>query len=106
MSSKRAFEMLFTGEFIDAADRARAGASSIASCRRPSSMPRSRALADIIRRKSPSVVALGKRAFYEQIDAGCQAYALTASVMACNMLGPDAAEGVDAFIVKRQPNWR
>jgi 1,4-dihydroxy-2-naphthoyl-CoA synthase len=34
------------------------------------------------------------------------AYALAGETMACNMLEPDAAEGVDAFLGKRAPNWR
>jgi len=64
-------------------------------------------LTGIIRGKSASVVALGKRAFYEQIDRGLpEAYALTGEVMACNLLDPDAAEGIDAFVGKRPPNWR
>ena len=38
--------------------------------------------------------------------AGCpSAYALTGDVMACNLLDPDAAEGIDAFVAKRQPRW-
>jgi 1,4-dihydroxy-2-naphthoyl-CoA synthase len=26
--------------------------------------------------------------------------------MACNMMLEDAAEGIDAFIAKRKPNWK
>jgi enoyl-CoA hydratase/carnithine racemase len=51
-------------------------------------------------------VALGKRAFYQQIDRGLPgAYELTGEVMACNLLEPDAAEGIDAFLAKRAPRW-
>ena len=57
--------------------------------------------------RAASVVALGKRAFYEQLDRGlADAYALTGEAMACNMLDPDAAEGIDAFVGKRKPRWR
>ena len=53
------------------------------------------------------MVALGKRAFYEQVEqALAGAYELAGEAMACNMLRPDAAEGVDAFLDKRQPHWR
>ena len=60
----------------------------------------------IILERSGKVVATGKRAFYRQIDqpiAG--AYALASENMACSMLEPDAAEGIDAFIQKRPARW-
>ncbi|MBA3508236.1 MAG: enoyl-CoA hydratase, partial [Betaproteobacteria bacterium] len=63
-------------------------------------------LANAIAAKSPAVVALGKRAFYEQIEQGLTAaYASTGDTMACNMLEPDATEGIDAFLGKRAPIW-
>ena len=34
------------------------------------------------------------------------AYDLAGETMACNMLDPDAAEGIDAFLAKRPPEWR
>ena len=64
-------------------------------------------LADTIAAHSREVVALGKRAFYEQIDRGiADAYAHTGEAMACNLLLPDAAEGIDAFLGKRAPDWK
>jgi 1,4-dihydroxy-2-naphthoyl-CoA synthase len=52
-------------------------------------------------------VALGKRTFYAQIEQGLAgAYAIAAKTMACNMMDPDAAEGIDAFLGKRPPQWR
>ena len=33
------------------------------------------------------------------------AYDYTAEVMTRNMLARDAAEGIDAFLAKRQPQW-
>jgi enoyl-CoA hydratase/carnithine racemase len=106
VARKRVMEMLLTGEAIDATTALSWGLVN-----------RVVALADldaaiagftgIIRTKSGSVVALGKRAFYEQIDRGLSdAYALTGDVMACNLQDPDAAEGIDAFVGKRPPNWR
>ncbi len=51
-------------------------------------------------------MALGKRAFYQQIDRALPgAYELTGEVMACNLLDPDAAEGIDAFLGKRPAAW-
>ena len=34
------------------------------------------------------------------------AYSLASEGMACNMMLEDAAEGIDAFIAKRKPEWR
>jgi enoyl-CoA hydratase/carnithine racemase len=52
------------------------------------------------------VVALGKRAFYGQVDRDIVgAYALAGGAMAGNMLEPDAREGIDAFLGKRAPKW-
>jgi enoyl-CoA hydratase/carnithine racemase len=65
------------------------------------------ALAATIAAKSPAALAMGKRAFYGQIDMSLpDAYALAGESMACNMLDPDAAEGIDAFLGKRAPQWR
>ncbi len=106
VSRKRAFEMLVTGELIDAAtardwglvNRVVPGAeldAAIAS------------LAATIAKKSAAAMALGKRAFYEQVEQGLAgAYAIAGQTMTCNMLDPDAAEGIDAFLGKRAPNWR
>ena len=64
-------------------------------------------LASVIAKKSPKVLAIGKRAFYEQIEMGMvDAYAYAGAVMARNMLEDDAAEGIDAFLAKRKPAWR
>lgn len=103
---KRALEMLLTGELIDAAtasdwglvNRVVPGAELDAAVH---------ALAQTIARKSRVAVALGKRAFYAQLEQGLAgAYALAGETMACNMLEPDAAEGIDAFLGKRAPRWQ
>ncbi|HEX4329389.1 MAG TPA: enoyl-CoA hydratase-related protein, partial [Burkholderiales bacterium] len=60
-----------------------------------------------IKSKSAAAVALGKEVFYRQMDMDLpQAYALTAETMTCNMGLEDAAEGIDAFIGKRTPQWK
>jgi len=61
--------------------------------------------ATIIARSAPTI-ALGKRAFYAQIDRDLAgAYALAGETMACNLLSEDAGEGIDAFVGKRAPQW-
>ena len=56
--------------------------------------------------KSPLTLALGKRAFYKQLESGISAaYEYAGAVMCQNMLANDADEGIKAFIEKRQPEW-
>ena len=51
-------------------------------------------------------VRLGKEAFYRQIDMElADAYRLASQVMVENMLRRDAAEGIGAFLEKREPQW-
>ena len=57
-------------------------------------------------RASPSVLALGKRTFYAQVDrTEADAYGIAAPVMADNAIDPVAQEGIDAFLAKRDPQW-
>jgi enoyl-CoA hydratase/carnithine racemase len=64
------------------------------------------AFTDRILARSAAVVAIGKQAFYRQVDRPLRdAYTVTTDAMACNLLDPDAAEGIDAFLEKRGANW-
>lgn len=103
---KPAAEMLFTGEFIDAAAAERRGlVNRVVPVERLDDEVA--ALAAAIVAKSPAAIASGKRLFYEQADLGIEAaYERAAEVMATDMLAPDAAEGIDAFLAKRPPRWR
>lgn len=52
-------------------------------------------------------LALGKQAFYEQVDlAEPEAYSLAKEVIAMNCLADDAQEGMKAFLEKRPPVFR
>ena len=63
-------------------------------------------LAAKLARKSAHALALGKQAFYRQLEMGItDAYAFAGDEMARNMMDRDAAEGIDAFIEKRDPEW-
>ena len=102
---KKAMEMLLTGRPITAAEAEIAGLinSAIAADQLDETVNN---LALAIAAKSPKVLAIGKRAFYEQIDHSlAEAYSYASAVMAKNMLEPDATEGIDAFLGKRQPAW-
>ncbi len=103
---KRAFEMLTTGEMVEAQEAAALGLinrvvpeAELAAA--------SRALAAMIAGKLGPVVAIGKRTFYEQAEMGLEeAYDHAGRVMTANMLRDDTAEGIGAFLEKRKPDWR
>ena len=102
---KRVLEMLLTGELIDAPTALAWGLVNrvVPAAELDAAVAR---FTDVIRAKSRAVVALGKRAFYDQVERGQgDAYALCGDVMAGNLLLPDAAEGIDAFLGKRTPDW-
>lgn len=103
--AKAAFEMLTTGQFIDAAKAERLGLVNRVAA--PEALAdETRALALSVAGKLASAVRVGKRAFYEQAEMGLDAaYAHTGRVMAENMLHRDTAEGVAAFLEKRKPQW-
>jgi enoyl-CoA hydratase/carnithine racemase len=105
VARKRAMEMLLTGEMIDA--RTALDWGLVNKVVPESDLDAAVAhFTGIIRARSATVVALGKRAFYGQIERDIEAaYALAGGVMACNMLEPDAWEGIDAFLGKRAPRW-
>ena len=102
---KRAMEMLLTGEPIDARTACEWGlVNRVVEPRRLRA--ETIALAKKIGEASPRVVALGKAAFYNQIDLpGEAAYAYAKDVMARNAADADAHEGIDAFFGKRPPKW-
>ncbi|MBI1817341.1 MAG: enoyl-CoA hydratase [Deltaproteobacteria bacterium] len=102
---KRAMEMLLTGEMIDAPTAAEWGlinrvvpAATLDS--------ETRALAEKVAGASSLTVAIGKQAFYAQIDLDQpKAYAYAKEVMSMNALAADAQEGMSAFVEKRTPCW-
>ena len=106
LSRKHAMEMLLTGDPIDAATAERWGLVNrvVAAAELDAAVE---ALAQKLAGYSGAVVALGKHKFYEQVERGLDdAYGLAAETMACNMTYEDAAEGIDAFLTKRTPDWR
>jgi enoyl-CoA hydratase/carnithine racemase len=102
---KAAFEMLVTGEFIDAPTALRHGLINrcVPAGRLDQEIDR---LALAIAATPPSVIAAGKALFYRQMERDvASAYQLAGEAMACNMMNDIAQEGVAAFIEKRSPNW-
>jgi enoyl-CoA hydratase/carnithine racemase len=102
---KRALEMLLTGEPISASTALEWGLVN-----RVVPAPELDAAVDelvaAISSSSPLTVAIGKEAFYQQVELDeHRAYDLTKSVMAMNSMAADAQEGICAFLDKRPPNW-
>ncbi len=102
---KRAMEMLLSGQPIDAHDAAEwglvnrvVGDSEL--------VTETRKLAMQIADASSLTVAIGKQAFYAQIDLDqAEAYDYTREVMSQNAMAADAQEGIGAFLEKRKPVW-
>jgi len=102
---KQAFEMLVTGDFVDAAGALERGLVNrvVPAEQLDAEVER---LAQSIVAKPAASIAIGKNLFYRQLEMGIEAaYQLAGQTMACNMIDECAQEGVDAFLNKRRPNW-
>jgi len=102
---KRAMEMLLTGVAIDARTAAEWGLVNrvVPAAILPEE---TRKLGTRCAEASSFTVALGKQAFYAQVDLDQpKAYAYAKEVMTMNSLAADAQEGISAFLQKRAPCW-
>jgi enoyl-CoA hydratase/carnithine racemase len=106
LGRKAAFEMLVTGEFIDAEEARQKGLVNRVA--EPERLDEEVArLVDSIVAKPRAAVAMGKQLFYRQIETSiAAAYDDAGQTMACNMMDEAALEGVQAFIEKRAPTWK
>lgn len=103
---KRAMEMLLLGELIDAQSAADYGLVNRVVAE-GAALDVALEVARTIASKSPAVVAIGKEAFYAQLELPVtDAYAYASEVMVRNMMHRDAKEGIGAFIQKRPPDWK
>jgi enoyl-CoA hydratase/carnithine racemase len=105
ISRKHAMEMALTGELYSAEQAERFGLINRVV---PAGQAEreARKIAAAFTRRSAKALAIGKRAFYRQIEFPlAEAYALAAEAMVENLAERDAAEGISAFIDKREPRW-
>lgn len=102
---KRAMEMLLTGKVVDAATAADWGlVNRVVPAEQLEA--ETRRLACQVAEASSFTVALGKQAYYSQIDLDQpKAYAYAKEVMTMNALADDAQEGMSAFLEKRRACW-
>jgi enoyl-CoA hydratase/carnithine racemase len=105
VSRKHAMEMALTGKLYSAAEAERMGLVNRV-------VPQGQALAEAktmaaaIAARSAETLAIGKRAFNEQIEQPLAvAYSLAARAMVENLAEPDSDEGIAAFLEKREPRW-
>ncbi len=105
LNRKAAFEMLVTGEFINAdAARDKGLVNRVADAAVLDAEVEQ--LVAAIVAKPRIAIAMGKQLFYRQLEKGiAQAYEDAGQTMACNMMDGAALEGVQAFIDKRPAAW-
>jgi enoyl-CoA hydratase/carnithine racemase len=98
-------EMLLTGEMISAEDALRI--CLVNRVVAPDMLEaETMKLAETIAAKPRATVRTGKEAFYRQLEMPlAEAYDYAARVMTENMLDGEAAEGICAFLEKREPKW-
>ncbi len=102
---KRAFEMLVTGQFIEAKEAKEIGLinkiSEIGQLEKTTDE-----LAMQITSKLGDAVKIGKEAFYKQSEMTLKdAYDYTGAVMAENMMFEQTKKGINLFLDKKTPEW-
>lgn len=97
--------MLLTGEPISATEAKLSGLITKV-CAPDAIENEVQKICEVIMRKSRSIIELGKRFYYKQIDLDIRkAYELGAMLMVDNLQLPDGKEGITSFVEKRKPVW-
>ena len=106
IAKKHSMEMLLLGDLIGATEAKRFGL--INDIFEPKELhEKVMEVARIICSKSPYVLKMGKETFYKQLDMGLEeAYEYATERMIQNLKAEDAKEGIDAFLNKRDPDWK
>jgi enoyl-CoA hydratase/carnithine racemase len=106
VGGKKALEMLLSGQPISAEEAERAGlVNHVVPLEQLHD--ETMKLARQIAAASRETIALGKRAFYDQVQRDrSAAYELAQEVMVANCQTANAQEGICAFLEKRKPVWK
>jgi enoyl-CoA hydratase/carnithine racemase len=105
VSRKHAMEMALTGKLFSAGEAERFGLVNRV-VPEGQALSEAQALAKTIAERSAPALAIGKRAFYAQIERPLdEAYAVASLAMIDNLAESDSVEGIGAFLEKRQPRW-
>jgi len=105
ISRKRAMEMAMTGRLYSAAEAEHFGLINRV-VPEGRALDEAQALAKTIAQQSAATLAIGKRAFYAQIERPLdEAYAVASLAMIDNLAERDSVEGIGAFLEKRPPTW-
>lgn len=103
---KAAMEMLLTGRFFSAQEAEDLGLVNKV-VPKEDLASETQALAQTIAQASRFVLALGKQAFYAQLDqTDDQAMAFAKQTMTLNLMARDAQHGITAFMEKKKPEWQ
>ena len=106
IAKKHSMEMLLLGELIGATEAKRFGL--INDIFEPEELhEKVMEVARTICSKSSYVLKMGKETFYKQLDMNLEeAYEYATERMIQNLKAEDAKEGIDAFLNKRDPDWK
>ncbi len=103
---KRLLEIMLTGERVDAKEAQELGLVNYVVPREQLDVKVDE-VAKKIANKSPAILRLGRRAFYTMRDMEYEkALEYLASMLAINTMAEDVAEGIAAFLEKREPLWK